>query len=84
MPSIFRPDTSFPFLAIARRRNVRYSTVLHYADMIEAGYVAGVNIWTPNHDLFEEVGLAVEAERERRRLNTFLDGACITRGQAPG
>lgn len=77
MTVTFRPNTSFPFLAIARRFDLPYATVLDFAERVELKQVspyAGSQLqWVA------AVRDAVASECERRRLETFLDGACISR-----
>lgn len=71
----FRPDTSFPFLALARRCGVEYSFVLFLAGMIESG-----ELWLTAHPLVAAVDEAVTAERRRRA--TIAHNAMHT-GDAP-
>lgn len=57
----FRPDTSFPFLKIARENGVPYDKVLAIADEIETH---GLGQW--GGPLAILVDKAITAERERR------------------
>lgn len=59
----FRPDTSFPFLAIARRFDIPYDSVLMVAEAIERG-----QIWHCTGAAMAAIRDAVESERERRLL----------------
>lgn len=61
----FRPDTSFPFLAIARRHNVSYQSVLTIAEGIEDG---SIHVGKFVGGTMGDIKGAVEAERERRKL----------------
>lgn len=61
---MFRPETSFPFLKIAREAGVPYAKVLRMVDAIESQR-------TFLHDraddvLFRAVVAAMDAERDRR------------------
>lgn len=62
----FRPDTTFPFLKIAREAGVSYRYVLFIAEMIESG-----ELWLTTHPLFALVDDAVLAERRRRATVAF-------------
>jgi hypothetical protein len=57
----FRPDTSFPYLAIARRLSIQYPVILQIADHIERG-----EHMREGHLVWESVARAVEAEKKRR------------------
>lgn len=56
--TVFRPDTSFPFLAIARKHSVSYASVLKLAERDEW--------WNISSELRIDVQRAVEAEQRRR------------------
>lgn len=67
----FRPDTSFPFLKIAREHHVDYGRVLRYADWVEA-YCFGEpgQPYRPSYNSHSPISRAVYdailAERDRR------------------
>jgi hypothetical protein len=63
---IFRPDTSFPFLKIAREAGVPYAKVLHIADVIGSGAIPSGP--TARDPLVLLIVKAVAAESERREL----------------
>lgn len=56
----FRPDTSFPFLKIAREFGTNYATVLRIAEAIEAGYDYA------RQPMHIAIAVAVAVERHRR------------------
>lgn len=59
----FRPDTSFPFLAVARRHGAAYEHVLVLATLAEIG-----PLFEPDGPLACDVVAAVLAEAARRRV----------------
>lgn len=71
----FRPDTSFPFLKIARERDCDYRQVLVVAEMIERG-----DLWWLATPTVAAIAAAVGAEAQRRA--TIIHNARHT-GDAP-
>jgi hypothetical protein len=60
--TVFRPDTSFPYLKIAREHGVDYGEVIRFVEAVSLG---------PNTDAFwtqwmADAWLAAIAEHERR------------------
>lgn len=69
----FRPDTSFPYLAIARRFGVPYGKVLAVADRLASLGTADSRLWIwvagehgEESDLYNAVHHAWHAESARR------------------
>ena len=60
---IFRPDTSFPFLALARKHRVDYSYVLWVSDVIDCRFLADEPI---DRNLGLDVYYAMRREDQRR------------------
>lgn len=58
----FRPDTSFPFLAVARRHGAAYEHVLMLASLVEG------SLFVAEGPLASDVVAAVLAEAARRRV----------------
>ena len=67
MAMTFRKDTSFPFLAVARRCGVPYEKVLRIADTMKFLPVSHVGYWAANDPLIAAVVSAMDAEHERRK-----------------
>ena len=72
----FRPDTSFPYLALARQHGCAYSLVLTISDMVEKRYLRGGNqpglsalaayVGGPR-PLVDAIFYTTQAEHERRQ-----------------
>jgi hypothetical protein len=60
----FRPDTSFPYLKIAREAGVPYAKVLHIVEVLETGATPSAN--PPPDPLVLMVQKAFQAEQNRR------------------
>jgi hypothetical protein len=65
MTITFRPDTSFPYLKIAREGGVPYAKVLHIVEVLETGATPSASP-APN-PLVLVIQKAFEGERARRQ-----------------
>lgn len=66
---MFRDDTSFPFLKIARDRGIDYAEVLACAQILWGKNIPPM----PGHSLVSDVCRAVNKETERRRAAVLAE-----------
>lgn len=64
----FRPDTSFPFLALARRLGIEYGHVIRMAECLQNPEAPGA--WMISRHLWQQTKEAVYTEERRRALAT--------------
>lgn len=66
----FRPDTSFPFLAVARRAGVPYERVLRFSEDARFMQIKELESLRRVSPLWDAVVNAMDAERDRRKAVT--------------
>jgi hypothetical protein len=63
---MFRPDTSFPYLALARRAGVDYGQLLRRADEIRLMQITEINALCDRIPLVASLVYVMDAEKRRR------------------
>lgn len=63
---IFRPDTSFPYLALARRAGVQYGYVLRLSEQLKLMQITEVNAACDRSPLVASLVYVMDAEHRRR------------------
>ena len=62
----FRPDTSFPFLALARRAGVDYGHLLRISEQIKVMQITEANAWADRVPLIASLVRIMDIEHKRR------------------
>lgn len=77
---IFRPDTSFPFLALARRCGVQYGYVLRLSEELKRMQVTEINAACDRSPLVASLVRIMDIEHQRRAT---VAHAALHTGESP-